>query len=314
MVAAVIHVHLPRPALAAAVALALGGCGLQSGAGGGPARVMITHEFGSVAVASAVQHVVPAGESVMRLLERSWKVQTASGGRAVQAIAGAAANDRGLAWSFWVNGIAPAQGPARTAVHPGDHLWWDLHDSSAATAIPAVVGSYPEPFTTGIGGRRLPTVLACAADVRQACQAVTRALTRAGIKVADQALGTGSGSDSLAVVVGTASDLSGVIATELIAGGPSQSGVYAQFVGRGGRTLEIDDPQGQVVRTLGAGAGLIAATEQPSLNQPAWLITGTDVAGVDAAAAALAPGRLQNHLALAVVGHEDLPVPLDPSR
>ena len=64
------------------------------------------------------------------------------------------------------------------------------------------------------------------------------------------------------------------------------------------------------MKTLGAGAGLIAATAQTSTG-PAWLITGTDVAGVSAAAAALTPARLRDHFALAVQGGTDLPVPLE---
>ncbi len=66
-----------------------------------------------------------------------------------------------------------------------------------------------------------------------------------------------------------------------------------------------------MVRTLGAGAGLIAATGG-SATGTVWLITGTDAAGVSAAAAALTPARLDDHFALAVTGNQYLPVPLEP--
>jgi len=88
--------------------------------------------------------------------------------------------------------------------------------------------------------------------------------------------------------------------------------VYARFAGAGGSALQLLDPAGRVVRTLGAGAGLIAATAQAS-TAPFWLIAGTDVAGVSAAADALTPARLHNHFALAVDGGDDLPVPLEGS-
>ena len=81
-------------------------------------------------------------------------------------------------------------------------MWWDLHSSAATASVPAVVGAYPEPFTTGSGGRRLPTELACAADVGQACAAVSRALKLIGVKAADQLVGADSGSDSLAISSG----------------------------------------------------------------------------------------------------------------
>jgi hypothetical protein len=64
-----------------------------------------------------------------------------------------------------------------------------------------------------------------------------------------------------------------------------------------------------VVRTLTGNAGLVAATAQGS-QTPTWLITGTDAAGVSAAAAALTPARLHDHFALAVQGGTDLPIPL----
>ena len=301
-------------AAAAAAALALAGCGLSAGPETKNVSVNVTRNFGSAPVGSATQRHVPGSETVMDLLERSFKVSRRYGGGLVESIDGHAGGPGRLDWSYYVNGILPPKGAARTAVHVGDRVWWDLHDRTATGQIPAVVGSYPEPFTTGVGGQRLPTVLDCAHEVTSACNKVGASLRKAGVKVSYQVLGGGSGSDSLAVVVGTWRDLQGVIAADLIGAGPAKSGVYAQFVGTGGQALELDNPKGSVVRTLRGGAGLVAATEQPSLNEPTWLVTGTDVAGVDAAAAALTPARLHDHFALVVEGSEDLPVPLSPGR
>jgi hypothetical protein len=144
--------------------------------------------------------------------------------------------------------------------------------------------------------------------VPDACKQVASELKAAGVPVATQQLGTGSGTDSLAVLVGTWSDLHGTFAGILIAHGPSASGVYARFNGAGGKSLELLDPRGRPVRTLGAGAGLVAATAQGS-SSPTWLVTGSDAAGVSAAAGALTPKRLADHFALAVQGNTDLPVP-----
>ena len=170
-----------------------------------------------------------------------------------------------------------------------------------------MVGSFPEPFVHGFKGRRLPTTLECAPDVPDACKQVAAELKAAGVPAATQLLGTGSGMDSLAVLVGTWGDVHGTFAGILIAHGPSASGVYARF--NGGNSLELLDPHGQAVRTLGAGSGLVAATAQGS-SSPTWLVTGADAAGVSAAADALTPKRLANHFALAVQGQTDLPVPL----
>ncbi len=140
-----------------------------------------------------------------------------------------------------------------------------------------------------------------------ACNQVSDSLSAEGVPIANQGFGTGSGQDSLSVVVGTWSQLRGVIAAELIQHGPSASGVYARFRGD---ALELLDPRGQAVRTLESGAGLIAATADSS-SQPTWLVTGTDRTGVSAAAAALTPSRLRNHFALAVQSGHELPLPLD---
>jgi hypothetical protein len=301
--------------LAGALTAGVAGCGLDQAAPGSKAvRLLVTRNFGTVTVGTSIQHRIPQGESDLTLLERRFSVRTdRPRGATVQAIDGIRADAADYReWSFYINGILVAKKDARSAVHPGDHIWWDFHDTAADSAVPAVVGGFPEPFTNGIGGQRLPTVLDCAPGVQRACGVVARTLTRVGVKVADQELGGGSGSDSLAVVVGTYAQLRGLIATELIAAGPSKSGVYAQFDGRSGSRISLDDPLGRVVRTLGGSVGLIAATEQRSLNQPAWLVTGTDAAGVEDAARALTPTALAGHFAVVVVGARVIPVPLQP--
>jgi hypothetical protein len=148
----------------------------------------------------------------------------------------------------------------------------------------------------------------------RACGLVAAELKRAHIAFADQLLGGGSGSDSLAIVVGTWAQVHGVIAAQLVESGPAASGVYARFVGSAGTALELLNPAVRVVATLRAGAGLVAATEEPSLGEPTWLITGTDEQGVSAAASALTPARLRDHFALAVASGRYLPVPVVSDR
>jgi hypothetical protein len=299
-------------ASAIAIALALAGCGLGAGKGTSDVAVTVTRDFGTVPVGSALERRVPGSQTVMRLLERSFQVTTRYGGGFVQSIDGRLGTSSRRDWFYYVNGIEASLGAAGTAVHQGDRIWWDLHDWSATDSIPAVVGSFPEPFVHGIGGRRYPTTVECAADATAACQKVSSQLDAVGVKVATQALGAGgSGSDSLAVVVGTWRDVQGEFAASLIESGPGSSGIYARFAGGGG-TLQLLNPHGQIARTIGPGAGLIAATSANS-SAPVWLITGTNLAGVSAAAAALTPVRLREHFALAVQGQTDLPVPLEAS-
>jgi hypothetical protein len=294
---------------AASLALTAAGCGLGPGPGSGRVALTVTRGFGSIAIASTSRRRVAGSETVMRMLERSFRVATRYGGGFVESIDGFSGGSSKLDWFYYVNGVEASAGAATTAVHRGDRIWWDLHDWRATISIPAVVGSFPEPFVHGSGGRRLPTVLECGQDVAAACSAVSAALSKVGVLAPSQLLGTGSGSASLTVVVGTWRDLRPAVAARLIEHGPSASGVYARFAGPRGQLLELLDPRGNVARTFGTGAGLVAATADPS-SEPVWLITGTDRAGVVAAAHALTPSRLRDHFALAVHGAAYLPVPL----
>ena len=298
-------------AVAIATAIAIAGCGLGAGKGTSNVALTVTRDFGSRSVGLVSEHQVPGSQTVMRLLERSFRISTRYGGGFVESIDGHSGTGSRRDWFYYVNGIEGSLGAAGTGVHQGDRIWWDLHDWSATDSIPAVVGSFPEPFVHGINGRRYPTTLECAGDATAACQKVSSQLDAIGVKVATQALGAGgSGSDSIAVVVGTWRDVRGAFAASLIENGPGSSGIYAKF-GAGGASLDLLGPHGQAVRALGAGAGLIAATSANS-SAPVWLITGTNLAGVSAAADALTPTQLHDHFALAVRGETDFPVPLEP--
>lgn len=292
----------------ASLAVALAGCGLGPGRGTSDVTVTVTSNFGSTKVARLTEHRVPGSETVMRVLERHFNVALRYGGGFVESIDGLSGSSARRDWFYYVNGIEAPKGAAATSVHRGDTIWWDLHDWSATDSVPAVVGSFPEPFLHGTGGRRLPTVLQCAADVGTACRRVSSELTSLGVPTATQTLGGGSGTDSLGVVVGTWRDVRAEIVASLLQQGPASSGVYARF-SAGGGTLALLDPRGRPARTLGAGAGLVAATAQGTAV-PTWLITGTDAGGVDAAAAALTPAALRDHFALAVQGAGRVPLPL----
>ena len=293
--------------------VALGGCGLGAGRGTGGVNLLVTEGFGSRDLGSHSAAKVPGSETVMRMLERSFHVTTRYRGGFVESIDGHSGDSAKTDWFYYVNGVLAPQGAATTTVHHGDRIWWDLHDWRATDSTRAVVGSYPEPFVHGVGGKRLPTTLECGAAVPKACKVVTAALTRDGVPVASQLIGTGSGPDTLGVVVATWSEIQSEVAAQLVAHGPSASGVYARFAGPGGSSLDLLNPQGQVARTLGAGAGLVAATAD-STSEPTWLITGTDAAGVTAAADSLTAAALHDHFALAVQGATRLPVPLQAAQ
>jgi hypothetical protein len=297
---------------ALAVVLACGGCGLGPGAPTKGVSLTVTGQFGARHVSTVSRSKVPGSETVMRMLERSSKISTRYGGGFVQSIDGLSGTANDTDWFYYVNGVQASKGAATTAVNAGDHIWWDLHDWSATQNIPAVVGSFPEPFTNGIGGKRYPVTLECASNVDAACKQVSKEMAAVHVPASSQLLGTGSGPATLGIVVGTWSEIHGEVAAELVAHGPGASGVYARFTGPGGDALQLLNPSGHVARTLGAGAGLVAATADTS-SVPTWMITGTNTAGVLAAARALTPAALHDHFALAVDGSARVPVPLQAS-
>ena len=295
-------------AIAIASAVAIAGCGLGAGSGTGGVSLTVTKNFGSSQIAAVSDRHVPGSETVMRMLERRLDVKTRYGGGFVESINGNAGDSSQRDWFYYVNGVQAPQGAATTAVHHDDRIWFDLHDWRATDSIPAVVGSFPEPFKNGIAGKRYPTTIECGANVAAACKRVTAALTAAGVPTASQLIGTGSGPDTLGVVVATWNEIKPEVAGGLIDHGPGASGIYARF-STAGSSLALLNPAGQAVRTLGPGAGLVAATADSS-SVPTWLITGTDPAGVTAAAAALNQAALRNHFALAVQGGTDYPIPV----
>ena len=237
----------------------------------------------------------------MSVLLRNATVTTRYGGGFVQSIDGVAGGHEGgrsVDWFYYVNGVEAAQGAASTKVHPGDHIWWDRHDWSQTDHIPAVVGSFPEPFLNGTGGKRLPVRVECALVAGQACRMVVSRLRASGVPAGVAALGSGSEPKTLRVLVAPWSMLRGDPVAGAIARGPAASGVFARF-SRDGKALTLLDQDGRPASTLTSGAGLIAATAREE-NAPVWVVTGTDAGGVQHAAGAFDQAALQNHFALAV--------------
>jgi len=304
--------RLVAVALVLLLAAGLAGCGLGAGERGVEARVLVTRDFGGDELGGRIVGDLPESETVMRLLQRSFDVETRFGGGFVQSIEGVAGgreDGRAVDWFFYVNGMWSDEGAAEVELHDGDRIWWDRHDWTAAPELGAVVGSYPEPFLHGLEGRRYPVVLECYDDVEAACDAAAARLDAAGAPPARQAPGTGTGAETLRLVVGLWPQLRGDPALAQLDDGPAASGVFARF-GEDGATLALLDARGEEVRTLGEGTGLVAATRLER-QAPTWMVTGTDAAGVLAAARALDERRLSRRFALAVGPAGDLGLPLE---
>jgi Domain of unknown function (DUF4430) len=295
----------PRAIALAASLLALAplaGCGLGPGSAPTSVQLAVTRDFGASTLRSWSAPRIKGEETVMSLLMRNARVSTRYGGGFVQSIDGLAGGHEGGApvdWFYYVNGIEAPKGAAATTVHPGDHIWWDRHDWSVTDRIPAIVGSFPEPFLNGIEGKRLPVSVECAAPHAPACSRVTDRLRAAGVPAAVAGLGSEIGAlQTLRITVAPFSALERDPGVLKLADGPRASGVFARFEG-GGATLALLDEGARAMRRLGAGTGLVAATRAGE-EAPVWVVTGTDEAGVARAASAFDATTLHDRFALAV--------------
>jgi hypothetical protein len=299
--------------LAVLAALALSGCGLGAGATPAGTKLTITRDFGAKPLRELDAPAAKGSETVMRLLQRNAKVTTRYGGGFVQSIdglAGGRSAGRPVDWFYYVNGVEASRGAASTRLRGGDRIWWDRHDWSATMRVPAVVGSFPEPFLHGIDGKRLPVRVECATPRSDPCKQVSKRLVSYDIPAATGGLLTASAPETLRVLVGPWQAIDFDHAIQGLEKGPAASGVYAR-VAKDGRTITTLDADGHAVRALGPGTGLVAATQSGD-DRPIWVVTGTDDAGVASAVRAFEEGTLDHRFAVAV--SDDLPISLPVAR
>ncbi|HEX5376032.1 MAG TPA: DUF4430 domain-containing protein [Solirubrobacterales bacterium] len=290
-----------------AATLAAAGCGLGPGEGVGDVELTVTRDYGTVTVAERELGEVTESDTVMRVLEASADVSTRYGGGFVQAIDGIEAQERfgrSRDWFFYVNGVESAVGAADYPLLGGEAIWWDFRDWGAAMRVPAVVGSWPQPFLDGYAGQRRPVAVECLGG-SGACAEVRERLGAEGATVARVAA-----EGAIRVLVGPWRRVRTDPAAAQIEDGPRTSGVFADFEpGPRGERLVGFDESGEPGRAFGPSAGLVAAVRRLD-SPPVWVVSGTSSAGVEAAAGLLDRESLRNHYAVAVEGGEEEALPL----
>ena len=284
-------------------ALATAGCGLGPGADVGYVDLTVTREYGAVPV---LDTSVAAKESdtVLRVLEGEADVETRYGGGFVHSIDGVAEGSRGgdpYDWFFYVDGVEAPIGAAGTEVEGGERIWWDYRNWAVTNHVPAVVGSWPAPFSDGVEGERHPVAVQCEGG-GAACDEVREALEREGVKVA-----AGKPEKALRILVGPWARVREDPAARSIESGPAESGVFADF---DSDELVALDEAGHADKSLGPGTGLVAATSRYG-GLPVWVVTGGTAAAVRAAAGALDADHLRDHYAVAIEEGNAVPLPLE---
>ena len=306
----------PQRLALAALAAALVGCGLGPGSSSeGTATLTVTRDYGTTPMVEAEVSDPDESETVLRLLDREAEIETRYGGGFVQSIegvAGATEGDRRFDWFFYMNGIESPVGSADVAVKGGDRVWWDHRDWTDAMRVPAVVGSWPEPFLQHAAGEeRLPVRIECGGE-RSSCRAAADRLSDEGVSVSQVPFGRDPGGEALRVLVGPWDAIKRDAGAAQVDDGPASSGVFAAFKPAGSAyELVALSERAEPASRLGAGAGLVAAVRDGE-GPPTWLVSGVDDAGVRAAASALDEDVLRDRYAVVVAAGSDqnLPVPV----
>jgi Domain of unknown function (DUF4430) len=287
-------------------ALAAAGCGLGPGEGVGEVSLTVTQDYGEEPVLPLATDEAAESDTVMRVLDRNAEIETRYGGGFVSAIDGLEAKrtgDSSRDWFFYVNGVESPVGAADFALDGGEAIWWDYRDWSAASRVPAVVGSWPRPFVDGYEGEEHPVVLECRGG-GAACPLVRQRLEEAEVEV------SAGSPDAIRVLVGPWRLLRDDPTAAQLERGPQASGVFARFERqRGTFRLQGLDEAGEPVRDFGPDAGLVAATRRYE-TPPVWIVSGPSAPGTMAAARLLGAAKLRDRYAVATESGVEMPLPV----
>lgn len=168
--------------------------------------------------------------------------------------------------------------------------------------VPAVVGSWPEPFLHGFEGEGWEVAIDCRIRA-EICDTVRSRLAGAGATVTEAA-----GAEAIRVKIGIWARIRGDGEARLLTEPPGESGVFATFTDERRPLLTLLNQRGEPAGSLGRGAGLVAAL-RPDEGPPTWVVTGANEAGVRAATELL-DEDLRDHFAVATDGAGPIPVPV----
>ena len=304
-------------AAALACAVAAAGCGIGPGAATeGTAYLTVTRDYGAERLLESSVDDPPESETVLRMLDSEADITTRYGGGFVQSIEG-------------LEGAAGGQRPLRLVL-------LRQRDRVAQSAPP----TYASTAATGSGGTTATGVPRCAfppssdrgrsrsrtapraSASRSGSTASAPTTTARGSPIGSRtrgspasigAPGARSEGDLLRVVVGTWDEVQADSAVAQIEDGPATSGVFADFEPSFDAIyddLVALDPTGREAGRFGPGTGP-GRSGQEGEEQPTWVVTGTDEAGVEAAVGLLDPESLRDRYAVAITsGGREIPLPV----
>jgi hypothetical protein len=278
-------------------------------------RIAVTRDFGSeVLLEKKLALSSPA--SALDALKQVARVETAYGGGFVRGINGLESEFKGPAssrkdWFIYINGMLANTGALDYTLQAGDTEQWDYHTWSFQQTVPAITGSFPQPFSGGYAGKTRPVYIVYAEGFSDQAEAIEKALT-----------GSGAAGATL-IEAGELAEKEKQEGNLIIIAAPGRGlveemnrnwkrlGFFARLENGQISTLTA---AGQASQVYGAGTGWIQATQNPwnpdgigADENVAWLVTGTDTSGIKAAAACLAGNStaLRNSYSVIIVRSGD---------
>ena len=283
-------------------------------------RLVVTNNYGHQEMFNKEVGLVK-DEVGMEVLFRNLDVTTAYGGGFVNEINGLESGftfytgdeRRKEDWFYWVNGILAPVGVGEYKPQPGDVIWWDYHDWSVTMFIPAVVGSYPQPFKNGFWGKINDTVVLYEEKFYNEAVSLKESLQGQGVKTVilnEYSHELLEDLDHYVIALGTWEELSKESDfLKTINKKNKLIGVYGKFTDQG---LCAIDFKGQIIKTYEENAGFIYA-HSPGINglSPFWCITGVDESGVRQAVQLLieSPEKIQQMFSVVVTNDEIINCP-----
>ncbi len=276
--------------------------------------VIVSRNFGSEVVLDKLA-VLAEGESALEVLQRLTTVETKYGGGFVAGINGICSEYPKVRkdWFFYVNGIMGNVGAGSYKLRPDDIEQWDFHGWDFNAFVPAIIGSFPQPFLSGYGGKVQPTVIVYEEGFGEAAEKLRDTIARLGVEgiSLQPSLSDPEREQCHLILVGTA-DFEPIAELNK---NYRKLGFLLKFKDDG---AVIFDAHGKETRI--ASCGVIQATQNPwnpkgigAAENTAWVISGTDQAHVRDAVDALInqPDMLRCAFAVALIDGKVVKLPAE---
>lgn len=230
------------------------------------------------------QILVEAGETVLDILEKNLEVETSAGGfvNGINGFKSSIQEQSGKDWFYYVNGTASNCSSKDYHLKAGDKVLWDYHKWDGNSFIPAIIGSYPEPFINGFQGKTKGTRIYYADACKNEALRIKKSLE--GLKVKniseaplDESFETEDGFPS--IIIGEYGSLvRNKNIAKLLSNGENK-GIFVRF---GKKEIELLDYSGLVKRASESSAGVLcAAAGSLGDTAPVWIITSIEHKGIE---------------------------------